>query len=114
VIPERFEPRELGPKTWGQELLIAETKDYIGKILTMRAGSQGPMQYHVRKDETFHLVSGRATVRWKDADGAIAEVPMRPGESYHIAPGVIHQVLADTECVFFEASTPVFDDRVPA
>lgn len=111
---ERFEPRELGPKPWGTELLVAETKDYIGKCLYMRAGSQGAMQYHVKKDETFHLFSGTATVREKDADGAIVEVPMQAGESYHVPPGTIHQVRAETDCVFFEASTPVFDDRVPA
>lgn len=113
-IIEKFEPRELGPKSWGVELLVAETHAYIGKVLSMRAGARGPLQHHKRKDETFHLLSGKALVRYKDEAGALIEVPMSAGESYHVPPGAVHQVEAQTECIFFEASTPVFDDRVPA
>ena len=37
---------------------------------------------------------------------------MHPGESYYIPPGAVHQVKAVTACVFFECSTPHYDDRV--
>lgn len=109
---ERFEPRELGFKPWGSELLIAWTDTYIGKILTMKAGHRGGLQYHEVKDETFHLVSGRCLVRHDPGDGRLAVLEMRPGQSFHIPPGTVHQVEAVEDCVFFEASTPHFDDRV--
>ena len=109
-----FYPRELGVKPWGTELLVAETKDYIGKVLWMRAGASGAMQYHEKKDETFYLYCGKALIRTKTEDGSIVEWGMSAGESYHVPPGAIHQVEAQTDCVFFEASTPVFDDRVSA
>ncbi len=113
-VIESFTPKLLGPKDWGEEWLIAQTKDYIGKVLFMHAGHSGPMQYHRKKDETFYLLSGEALVRRKDEHGNVISASMYPGESYHIPPGAIHQVEAVKDCVFVEASTPVFDDRVPA
>src|SRR5262245_33369842 len=106
VTIQPFTPRELGPKSWGRELLVAHTDQYIGKVLWMRAGESGPLQYHERKDETFFLFSGEALVI-----GGEGMRPMHPGESYHVPPGAVHRVEAITDCVFFEASTPVFDDR---
>ena len=108
---EVFRPRELGPKSWGTELLVAHTDHYTGKILSMRAGASGPLQYHVHKDETFHLVSGKADVTM-EIEGKLVTRRMKPGESYHVPPGTIHRVAAVKDCVFFEASTPHFEDRV--
>ena len=108
---EAFRPVELGPKPWGSELLIAKTEHYIGKVLTMNAGHRGGLQYHVHKDETFYLLSGTARVTF-DAGNGLTTRQMRAGQSYHIPPGAVHQVEAVTDCIFFEASTPHFDDRV--
>lgn len=109
---ERFEPRLLGPKDWGEEWLVAETPHYIGKCLKMRAGGFGALQYHERKDEAFFLFSGRAIVRFHDSRGTLQVTEMRPGMAFHVPPGAVHQVEAIEDCVFFEASTPVFEDRV--
>lgn len=106
-----FEPRELGPKPWGIELLVAETAQYTGKCLTMRAGESGPLQYHQRKDETMYLWEGKAEITTA-IDGKLVKRPIRAGQSYHVPPGTVHRVKAVTTCVFFEASTPAFDDRI--
>lgn len=111
-VIEKFQPRELGPKTWGTEMLIAQTDQYIGKVMWMREGATGPLQHHVNKDETFYLLSGTAKVEFKDTDGALKTVTMVQGESYHIPPGAVHRVEAVTGCIFIEASTPHFEDRV--
>ena len=103
-----FRPYLIGPKPWGTELVIAHTDQYLGKMLTMHAGHKGGLQYHNTKRETFYLFSGRARVRGADR----VWHPMRRGEAYHIEPGVVHQVEAVTRCVFFECSTPVFNDRI--
>lgn len=100
---ESFEPYDIPGKPWGREIVIAHTDQYLGKVLYMNAGHRGAMQYHERKDETFHLYSGEALV-----NGA----PMRAGESYRVKVGTRHQVEAVTDCVFFECSTSVFGDRV--
>lgn len=106
-----FTPRDLGPKTWGTELLVAETPHYTGKVMWMHAGHGGALQYHERKDEAFYLFSGSCRIRYELGDG-FETVTMVAGEAVHIPPGAVHQVEAITDCVMFEASTPVFDDRV--
>lgn len=111
-VIERFEPRTLGVKPWGTELLIAETPDYIGKVLYMRKGGTGALQYHRVKDETFFLFEGVALVEYHDELGILQTHEMRCGEAFHVPPGAVHRVEALTDCVLFEASTPVFDDRV--
>ena len=110
TVIEPFRPRAL-ERDWGEELIVAETPKYLGKVLTMRAGTKGGLQYHTEKDETFYLVSGEAAVRFDPGDG-LEVVWMWAGESYHIPPGAVHQVEAVTDCVFFETSTPHHDDRV--
>lgn len=107
---ERFEPRVL-ERTWGEEIIVAHAKGYLGKVLKMKAGTKGGLQYHVEKEETFYLYEGQALVR-TDIAGAIETFVMLPGQSYHVPPGAVHQVEAMTDCVFFEASSVHFDDRV--
>jgi mannose-6-phosphate isomerase-like protein (cupin superfamily) len=109
-----FTPYEIPGKPWGTELVIAHTPEYLGKVLWMAAGKKGAMQFHQTKKETFYLYRGMAIIRTKLEDGSVQEWPMTSGESYDVPPGAIHQVEAETDCVFFEASTPVFDDRQPA
>jgi oxalate decarboxylase/phosphoglucose isomerase-like protein (cupin superfamily) len=111
--PERYQPTVLGPKDWGTELLVVELPFAIGKVMTMRAGASGPLQYHEKKHEAFYLYSGLARVTMRDDDGALKAVEMQSGETYLIPPGTVHQVTAIDECVMFEVSNPVFDDRVP-
>ena len=108
---ELFVPTSVGPRTWGAEILIAATDAYIGKVLLMRAGEAGNLQYHVEKDETFLLYSGQAYVD-SVKHGELVRTKMYDGYSYHIPPGAPHRVTAITDCVFFEVSTPHFDDRV--
>ena len=108
---QRFGPRTL-EREWGEEIIIAETPQYLGKLLKMRAGTQGGLQAHRIKEETFFLASGRAIVVHDDGQGRLLETPMGPGESYYIPPGAVHQVRAVTDCVFFETSTAVYEDRV--
>ena len=108
---ERVVPRELGPKPWGLETLIADTPYYIGKILRMQAGHRGGLQYHEQKDETFYLLSGAAMLKTA-VNGHLRSMRIGPGDCIHVPPGAVHQVEAISECVFFEWSTPHFDDRV--
>ena len=104
-------PKDLGHRTWGNEILIAQADAYIGKVLLMKAGKAGNLQYHVEKDETFFLWAGEARVD-HDVDGVLVSTEMFEGQAYHIPPGAPHRVTAITDCVFFEVSTPHFDDRV--
>src|SRR5947209_13566925 len=100
-VIEAYTPKTLD-REWGEEIFVAETPHYLGKVLKMRAGTKGGLQYHVEKDETFYLVSGRAFVVC-GIEGTrtrmVLTVLMEPGESYHIPPGAVHQVEAIEDCV---------------
>ena len=112
-IPLRYRPTTLR-RSWGTETFIAESGQYLGKILRMLAGTSGGLQYHRRKDETFYLLSGVASV---DMDDGLRRHRLRTqgmirGQSCRVQPGTVHRVNAITDCVFFEVSTPWHDDRV--
>ena len=99
-------------RDWGEEIIFAKTPQYLGKLLAMKAGTRGGLQTHVEKDETFLLLSGKALVETDNGDGRLTCIAMNERESYHIPPGAVHRVHAVTDCLFVEASTPHFNDRV--
>ena len=108
---DRFEPQTT-VHPWITEVLVAHTAEYIGKVLYYRPGQLPALQYHEHKDETFYLVSGECWVDYDAGDGKLSRLRMLPGQAYHVPPGAVHRVEAITDCVMFEASNPVFDDRV--
>ena len=109
---ELVAPRDLGPREWGVETLIAQGDGYIGKRLDMRAGTAGGLQYHVEKDETFMLIEGHALVESDDGTGHLKILEMQPGMVVHVPKGAPHRVTAVTDCTFYEWSNDVFNDRV--
>lgn len=108
-----FIPKDVGPRAWGREILVAHSKGkYTGKILMYNAGAKGGLQYHRVKDETGYLFSGKLLVRYDAGGGKLAEVTLTAGQSIYIPAGAVHQEEALTDCIVFETSNPVFDDRV--
>jgi len=107
-----FPPRELHPRAWGREIVIAQTEHYLVKLLIMKAGAAGGLQYHAKKVESFFLQEGQAYVDYDAGDGQLSRLPMSPGMTVHVPAGAPHRVTAITDCTFIEGSTPVFDDRV--
>jgi mannose-6-phosphate isomerase len=105
-------PIEIGKRNWGREILIAHTDAYIGKVLLMKAGTAGGLQYHREKIETFFLDEGQAFVDYDAGDGQLTTISMSPGMIVHVPAGAPHRVRAITDVKIFEVSTPVFNDRV--
>lgn len=99
-------------KFWGTSTLIAKTEAYMGSVNRYRAGQSGALQYHTRKHETLYLFSGEAVLWWGDDDKNLRALTFVPGLSFQIPPGTVHKVVAITDCVIFEVSTPHTEDRV--
>ena len=99
------------PKPWGHETIWAHTDRYVGKILHVKAGHALSVQYHNRKDETIHLLSGEMIYRVKLGD-ELEDVAFKQGESFRNVPGTVHQMEAVTDCVILESSTNELDDVV--
>ena len=106
-----FEPI-VKTQPWGTETIVAQTSRYLGKVLRYRAGKAGGLQYHRRKDETFFLFEGTGWLDYDSGDGTFTRKRMEPGMSVDIPAGAVHRFEAETDCLGFEASTPVYDDRV--
>ena len=108
----RVEVRHV-PKPWGHETIWAHTDRYVGKILHVKAGEKLSIQYHERKDETVHLLSGEMKY-WVQLPGdtELRDQRMVAGESFRIPPTTIHAIEAVTDIDVLEASTPELDDVV--
>ncbi len=97
-------------KNWGYELIIANKPAYCGKLLHFYKGKKCSLHFHVRKDETFFLQSGRLKVSLRHSDGRDEAVVMEPGDSLLITPGLMHQMEGLEESDLFEFSTQHFDE----
>jgi len=99
-------------KPWGYELIWADTSEYVGKLLHIQAGKALSLQYHERKDETIHLLSGEMRFSAGSSEADLGDIELKAGESFHVARGTVHRMVAITDCDVLEASTPHLDDVV--
>ena len=98
-------------KPWGYEIIWAHTDRYVGKILHIHRGECLSYQYHVVKDETVRLLSGRLAMDI-EIHGERRKLELSPGECLHIVPGMKHRMTAEEVCDVLEVSTPELDDVV--
>lgn len=98
---------ELHPKGWGYELWIHNSSAYCGKLLIFNEGKKCSWHYHVVKEETFYLQSGRIELRFGDSDDLHSSemVVLNPGDSFHVPAGLRHQMLGLERSELFEIST---------
>jgi len=99
-------------KPWGEERIFAENARYAGKLLLIRAGESLSLQYHVKKDETIHVLDGVLGLQL-ERDGEAADLRLAPGGTFHVSPGTRHRMYApEGDCLLVEVSTPELDDVV--
>src|SRR5687767_8023099 len=120
--PKRSEKGESGrvrvetvAKPWGHEKVWARSDRYVGKIIHINAGHELSVQFHNKKDETIHLLSGEIVYRVQrdpSDQNQLDDVRLQIGESFRIVPGTVHQMVAVTDCDVLEVSTPETDDVV--
>jgi mannose-6-phosphate isomerase len=107
-IPKRVE------KPWGYEIWWALTDRYVGKILHVKKGESLSLQYHRVKDETIRVQSGRLLLETRPPgqEGELRRIEMKPGDVFHIQPGVLHRMTGLEDCDILEVSTPELQDVV--
>jgi mannose-6-phosphate isomerase-like protein (cupin superfamily) len=99
-------------KPWGKEIIWAETKDYVGKILFINKGHRLSRQYHSIKEETIIVNNGRLTIEI-GAKQYFKKIVLSKGECYHVKPNTVHRFCApDDDVEIFEVSTPHLEDVV--
>ena len=101
-------------KPWGHEIIWAETKDYIGKIIHINPGHRLSLQYHEQKEETIYVMSGQLAL-WQSNDDD-SYLVLGPGTAYHVKPNQIHRFGSletdgtSVPTILIEVSTPQLDD----
>jgi mannose-6-phosphate isomerase-like protein (cupin superfamily) len=112
VTDARRDPRRV-EKPWGHELIWAETEQYVGKLLFVRAGHALSLQYHEVKDESWYVQSGTARLELGTVgEDGLTTLEIGPGDVFRYTPGTVHRVTATADLTIFEASTPHLDDVV--
>lgn len=98
------------PKGWGHEVIIVNTPKYCGKILHFHAGGKFSMHYHLLKEETWYVASGRFRFRYIDTrDATLYETPLKVGDIVTNYVGQPHQIICEEEGDIYEVSTEHFD-----
>ena len=102
------------PKPWGEELWIAHTDRYAGKLLILKKGHRLSLQYHQRKHEVQYVASGRIkyTLSTADTPGEYRDVIVEAGSVVTLPPWSVHRMEALEDARIFEVSTPELDDVV--
>ena len=121
-------------KPWGNELWIADgiRTPYALKRIFFKAGFRSSLQVHMFKFETNYVLSGTGILQLRsenfnyeeylassqknmildNALQTLREIQIKPGDVIDVKPGQIHRVIAISDLVFIEASTPELDDVI--
>ena len=93
-------------KPWGREIVWADCKHYLGKIIEGDAGKRLSLQYHEKKTETMRVLSGSMQIEIQPMHHEDYQcVVLGPGQGIHIKPMTIHRVYAITDLKIVEVST---------
>lgn len=98
-------------KPWGHEEVWAHTEDYVGKILSIKAGHRLSFQYHRIKEETIRILHGIVELEYSSGDN-VRVIRMKEGDVHHIPPQARHRFIAVDDCKIMEVSTPYLGDIV--
>jgi len=99
-------------KPWGSEMIWAETKDYVGKILYIKKDHRLSRQYHEIKEETIIIKTGTLLLEIGPEEDR-KEIILKVNDIFHVLPGTIHRFCAPYEDVeIIEVSTPHLSDVV--
>jgi mannose-6-phosphate isomerase len=109
-------------KPWGHELWInGQHPGYALKEIFIKRGTCTSLQYHNIKEETNVLFRGQATLVYRSNDAVpndavqtkdLGEESLRPLAVLHVKSGVLHRLIAQTDVLLYESSTPYLDDVV--
>lgn len=99
-------------KPWGKEVWLHLDDKYCYKRIYINAGYKTSYQYHLQKSETNFIVEGKAEVWLEDDNGVVQKYQMEAGDYFTVTPPKKHRVIALTDIILQEVSTPHVDDVI--
>lgn len=97
-------------KPWGKEEWLALNDFYCYKRIYINAGYKTSYQYHKFKHETNYIIKGTAEIWLENDQGIIEKKIMNAGDFFDVVPPRKHRVIALTDIILQEVSTPHVDD----
>jgi len=99
-------------KPWGKEIWIELNDKYCYKRIYIHAGTRTSYQYHENKLETNYIIDGEAEVWLENENGVVERKKMKKDDFFTVVPPKKHRVIAITDIILQEVSTPEVDDVV--
>lgn len=99
-------------KPWGKEEWLELNDAYCYKRIYINAGYKTSYQYHNLKRETNFIISGEAEIWLENDEGVVEKKIMKAGEYFNVTPPKKHRVIALTDIILQEVSTPEVDDVI--
>lgn len=99
-------------KPWGKEEWLELNDSYCYKRIYINAGYKTSFQYHNFKKETNYIISGKAEVWLENDEGVVEKRIMKAGDFFNVKPPKKHRVIAITNIILQEVSTPEVDDVI--
>ena len=97
-------------KGWGKEVEIANNEKYCGKLLCFNKGAKFSMHYHLKKTESFYILSGEIIFNYYGLEDASKfQNILSKGDVIDIPVGCPHQIVALSDVVIVEVSTTHYD-----
>lgn len=95
-------------ESWGFEMTWAANDKYASRVMIVTEGEATPYIYHKKQDITLFILQGVVVLVIEGRNKTLNE-----GDTYHIPPKVIHQIIAlKGDATILETGTPLEDDIV--
>jgi len=105
-LPPVSSPVKEVEKYWGDMKTLFESDTHTVKRIFMRKGTQSSMEYHVKKEESYYIESGRLRIGTRIGRAKNTSLILEQGQVFHIPVGFIHMRIALEDTVIIEFSTP--------
>lgn len=99
-------------KPWGKEIWLELNKRYCYKRIYIKKGTRTSFQYHKKKYETNYIIKGTAEVWLENEKGVVQKKRMKADDFFNVPPPKKHRVIALTDVILQEVSTPEVDDVI--
>jgi len=99
-------------KPWGKEEWLELNDAYCYKRIYINAGYKTSYQYHEFKRETNYIIEGTAEIWLENESGIVEKKIMKAGDFFNVVPPRKHRVIALTDIILQEVSTPHVDDVI--
>lgn len=99
-------------KPWGREEWLELNDRYCYKRIYINKDTRTSFQYHEKKLETNYIIKGMAEVWLENDEHKIEKKLMGEDDFFTVRPPRRHRVIALTDLILQEVSTPEVDDVI--